>query len=114
MNAKNTGEQDAQLDALLHEWKTDAALPPRFQEEVWRQIAHEDTWVKVPWWGELWQSLEAAFRRPAVAVAYVSVLLMVGIGAGLLQAREKASQVEHTLEARYLQSVDPYLKVKAR
>jgi len=112
MNARNTNEQDVRLDVLLHEWKADAALPPRFQEEVWRRIAHADTPVRIPWWAELWQLLEAAFRRPALAVVYVTVLLLVGFGAGLMQAREKASQVDHTLEARYLQSVDPYLKAR--
>ena len=110
MNAKHPKGEDARLGALLHEWKTDATLTPRFQEGVWRRIAHADTPVKVPWWAELWRSLEAAFRRPALAVAYVAVLLVVGLGAGLLQAREKAAQLDHALQARYLQSVDPYQK----
>jgi hypothetical protein len=112
VNAKNSNEEDARLSTLLNEWKPDSALPPRFQEEVWRRIAHENTAVNVPWWSKLWRSLDAAFRRPAMAVSYVAVLLMVGIGAGLWQAREKASQVDHILEARYLQSVDPYQKAR--
>ena len=112
MNATHSNEGDARLGRLLQEWNTDSALPPRFQEAVWRRIAHADTPLKVPGWAELRKSFEAAFRQPALAIAYVTALMIVGIGAGLLQAREKASQVDHTLQARYLQTVDPYLKTR--
>jgi hypothetical protein len=110
MNALNSDQEDAPLSALLREWKTDATLPPRFREEVWQQITREGTAPGVSLWADLWRSIEAALRRPALAIAYLTVLLAVGLSAGLFQAREKASQTDHALQARYLQSVDPYQK----
>lgn len=112
MNTEYSNEKDARLSRLLQEWKPDPVLPPSFQEGVWRRIGQGDTGVKIRWWTDFLQSIEAGFRRPAMAVAYVAVLLMVGIGAGLLQAREKASQIDHSLQARYLQTVDPYQKTR--
>ncbi|HXT39243.1 MAG TPA: hypothetical protein VN887_04380 [Candidatus Angelobacter sp.] len=112
MSTEYSNENDARLGRLLNEWKPDAVLPPRFQEGVWRRIAQGDDSTRDWRWTDLLQPIEACFRRPALAVAYVAVLLMVGIGAGLLQAREKASQIDHGLQARYLQAVDPYQKTR--
>ena len=112
MKTEHSSKNDARLDKLLHEWKPDALFPPRFQEGVWHRIAQGGAVVKIRWWTDFLQSIEAGFRRPALVVAYVAVLLIVGIGAGLLQAREKASQIDHSLQARYLQAVDPYQKTR--
>lgn len=112
MNTKHPKEDDARLTALLREWKPDADLPPRFQEGVWRRIAQAEDAKKIPRLAGFWREIEAALRRPALAACYVAILLFVGLGAGMLQAREQSARMDRTLEARYLQSVDPYLKTR--
>ena len=48
--------------------------------------------------------------RPAVAVAYATVLLIAGVAAGYWQARNQTAHLDDELGTRYVQSVDPYQK----
>ena len=38
MKNNEPGNHDDALRNVLKEWRTDASLPPRFQEAVWRRI----------------------------------------------------------------------------
>jgi hypothetical protein len=101
---------DDRLTRLLSDWRLETNLPPRFQEDVWKRIARAENAGAPSFLGQLWNVLDAAFRRPVPAVAYVTVLVAIGLSVGMLRARETTSRLDHTLEARYLQSVDPYLQ----
>lgn len=90
---------------LLKKWTVEASVPTNFNSVVWRRI-EERRRVGVAeaiqqWFTEL-------FARPAVALAYLSITLLVGLAAAQVQSskvlRERASE----WEARYVQSVDPY------
>ncbi len=109
MKSNDPIEKNEALSRALQEWKVDASLPPRFPEEVWRRIALSEVRREVSWWRDFRQSIEAAFRRPALAVSYVAILLLVGLSVGMAQARQASARADETLGARYLQSVDPYL-----
>ncbi len=106
----NKPNDDAPLDALLQEWKVKSSLPPRFDEQVWRRIERAET-APVPS-----VSLATVFAnwiatmlpRPALATAYVAVLLAIGAGVGWSQARQETARVSSDLSARYVQAVDPY------
>lgn len=106
----NKPNDDAPLDALLQEWKVKSSLPPRFNEQVWRRIERAET-APVPS-----VSLATVFAnwiatmlpRPALATAYVAVLLAIGAGVGWSQARQETARVSSDLSARYVQAVDPY------
>lgn len=110
MKTDNSNENDVPLRALLQEWKPEASLPPRFQEQVWRRIERAET-APVPS-----VSLATVFAnwltnllpRPALATAYVAVLLVIGASAGWSQARQETARVSGELSARYAQTVDPY------
>jgi hypothetical protein len=110
MKTNNSNENDASLRALLQEWKPEASLPPRFQEQVWRRIERAET-APAPA-----ISLAAMFAnwiatvlpRPALATAYVTVLLVIGASVGWSQARQESARVAGELSARYAQTVDPY------
>lgn len=110
MNTNDSSENDTSLRALLQEWKPEASLPPRFQEQVWRRIEWAET-APVPS-----VSLAAVFAnwltnllpRPALATAYVAVLLVIGASAGWSHARQETARVTGELSARYAQTVDPY------
>ena len=110
MKTDHPNENDVPRRALLKEWKQEAPLPPRFQERVWRRIEHAEA-APVPT-----VSLAAMFAnwltnllpRPALATAYVAVLLVIGASVGWSQARQETARVSGELSARYAQAVDPY------
>ena len=100
--------EDQRLSELLAKWKVQSSLPLGFQNHVWQRIVAgkaqraEGRWRLVARW------IEGLFAQPTMAVAYVAILLFVGLGAGLLQAHGQIVHSEANWEARYVQSVDPY------
>ena len=44
-----------------------------------------------------------------MALAYVTVLMGIGLTTGYLHARSDATQIQSELRARYVQTVDPFL-----
>src|SRR5437867_8628067 len=107
MNMEDS-KQDESLKQALKTWQVPQPLPPRFQEKVWNRItALERAPAR-----SLWQSFDAwlasVLFRPAFAPAYLAVVLFAGLGGGLWFGREKSSQWDKELAAKYVQSVDPY------
>ena len=108
MKTNQLSDHDKQLHDLLAEWKVGTSLPPRFQEQVWKRIDQSEAHKPQSSLAALAHWIEAAFRRPALASAYVAVLLFVGLGAGYWQAQGAMTQSQSEMRARYVQSVDPY------
>lgn len=106
MNTNRNKEES--LDALLHEWKVSAPLPPRFQQEVWLGIARAGDKTPPAFWRPWAAWLEACFSRPTLALSYVAVLLATGVITGVWQVKDRAAQNEARWQARYVQSIDPY------
>jgi hypothetical protein len=102
------GENDKPLHELLAQWKVEASLPPRFQEQVWKRIDRVEAQKPQRSLAAFAHWIDAAFRRPALVCAYVAVLLFVGLGAGYWQAQGTMAHSRSELLARYVQSVDPY------
>jgi hypothetical protein len=113
MKTNNSNENDASLRALLREWKPRASLPPRFQQRVWQRIEQAET-ATAPF-----VSLATVFRnwianmlpQPALATAYVTVLIVIGASAGWSQARQQTARISGDLSMRYVQTVDPTIQV---
>jgi hypothetical protein len=101
--------QDAH-GSYLQEWRVNAPLPPRFQEQVWRRIEHEEPEMSASAWTILQRLFENAFAHRRIALAYLTLALLVGSVAGYWQGREQASGQESNLSRQYIQSVDPYQK----
>jgi hypothetical protein len=111
---KTEFENPEPLRRVLREWWVAEPLPPRFQEGVWRKIQQAEAsgspaatttvWTVFKAW------IAAAVPRPALAAAYLSVLLVVGMVAGYRQARQATAHLDNELGSRYVQSVDPYQK----
>jgi hypothetical protein len=97
---------DEALSTLLREWKVEAPLPPGFQEQVWRTIDRGE--ARESLWALTLRRLTEALARPSLATSYVTVLLLIGLGAGYWQARSANAQAEESLSARYVQMIDPY------
>lgn len=110
MKTDNSNENNASLRSLLKEWKSEAALSPRFQEQVWRRIERaEATPAQTVTLAQLFANwLATRLPRPALATAYLGVLLIIGASAGWSQARQETARVTGELSARYAQAVDPY------
>jgi hypothetical protein len=108
MNTIQPNEDNEKLSKLLGEWKVEASLPPRFQEQVWRRIERADAHFEVNLWRAFTRWVEATFARPALALSYVAVLLLVGLATGYVQAQDQSEQAEARWRTAYVQSVDPY------
>ena len=103
----NMKKNQTTLEQTLQEWRVTTPLPPRFQEQVWKRIERADV-PSVSVLDALRAWFAVTFTRPAFAVAYVSVLLVFGLAFGFVQANAKAAHLDRQLEARYVQSIDPY------
>ena len=93
--------QDQKLTALLRDTRVSPALPPHFQQNVWRRI--ED--AEAPAEAESWlDALATLVLRPRFAVAAAAVLLLAGVFAGMADGRQFA---RHDAQMNYLSSVAP-------
>jgi len=111
MKTNEPGNHDEALRKVLKEWRTEVPLPPRFQEAVWRRIELAEpapappapsVWTVIAHW------IGTVLPRPALATAYVAVLLAVGVTAGWAQARQENARVKGELGERYVRVLDPY------
>jgi len=101
-------EKNDPLGPALKQWKVDAALPPQFGDEVWRRIERAEGKREPSLWREWFHIVEAAFRRPALAISYVIILFLAGLSIGFTQARQDSARMDEALGSRYVHSVDPY------
>ena len=101
-------EKDEALSRLLKTWKTEAPLPPRFQDAVWHRIQSAEAARPQSLLQTITVWVDRTFNRPALAVSYVAVLLVAGIGAGYWHAEGKTAQAQFEWRARYVQTMDPY------
>jgi len=98
-----------ELDRTLHEWRVCEPLPPRFQQRVWARIERAEASSVTPW--EVLRAwAEKFFARPVVAFAYVTAFVVLGTAVGVTQARSESARVHNELGARYVQTLDPYLR----
>ena len=81
------------------------ALPPRFQEGVWRRIEEADAPVKSTA-GIAWlDALATLMLRPRLALATATVLIIAG---ALLGVRDGNQMAHQDAQARYLAVVAPH------
>jgi len=73
-------EKDEPLSKVLREWNVASPVPPRFQEQVWSQLARSE--AKAPRWSEFLSWLDGVLPRRALAASYLVVLLGTGVGTG--------------------------------
>ncbi len=108
VSTNDPGNHDEALHRLLNEWRTDAPLPQRFQEAVWRRIERAQA-PAAPWvWDVIADWIGTVLPRPALAASYVAILLTIGMTAGWTQARQEIARVKGELGERYIRVLDPY------
>ena len=94
--------EDNKLQALLRGSRPAPALPPRFQQNVWRRIEDAEAPAPAASWLD---ALANLILRPRFALAAATVLLLTGIFAGTLEGRQV---VRHAAQMNYLASVAPH------
>lgn len=108
MKERENSNNDENLRQVLGEWKVDASLPPRFQEQVWQRISRLETSARPAFWERLVGLFEIALPRPKFALSYVAALLVLGVAGGAIAAQVQSNRLNAELSTRYVQSVDPY------
>jgi len=108
MKSNRPTEPDEGLNQVLRTWEVRAPLPPRFNERVWERIGAQERTAGSPLRGLLLGLVEVVLPRPRVAVAYLAVLLVLGVVAGTWAAQRENSRLDQSLGSRYVQSLDPY------
>jgi hypothetical protein len=102
MKKENFDPADDKLGALLRGSRSFPALPPRFQENVWRRIEDAEAPARS---GITWlEALVALVLRPRFAYAALAALMLAGVSLG---AYSGAQSARHKAEARYVASVAP-------
>ena len=104
MNKENINPSDTKLGALLRESRISPALPPHFQEGVWRRIEEASAPAKVTG-GVTWlDALATLVLRPRLALATAAALMLAG---ALLGVRDGNQMAHQDAQARYLAVVAP-------
>jgi hypothetical protein len=102
---------DSDLREKLAAWRIEARLPEDFQQRVWKRIAVREaanvdspslTWLRI---------LTARFSVPRLALAAVGAGLLIGTTTGVVEASRWNSVTWNRLEAKYVQSIDPYQRI---
>ncbi len=103
MNTNNLPPDDAKLSSLLRQSRVAPPLPPRFDENVWRRIDHEEggrTTDPAGWF----EAAIAFVLRPQLALATVAALIVAG---AVIGAHDGNQLARHDAQARYLAAVAP-------
>jgi hypothetical protein len=102
MKQENSNPDEARLGVLLRASRVAPALPPRFQQGVWRRIeeAEAKTAGGIAWL----DALAALVLRPRLALAAATALIIAGSILGAYQGGQMAKQ---DAQARYLAAVAP-------
>jgi hypothetical protein len=98
---KNMNSEDIKLQELLRGSRPAPALPPRFQQNVWRRIEDAEAPAKPASWLD---ALANLVLRPRFALAAAAALLLTGVFAGTLEGRQAA---RHDAQMNYLAAVAP-------
>jgi hypothetical protein len=99
MHTPNPDPGEGRLTALLRANRPAPALPPRFQENVWRRIEQGPRSLPVVSWLEWLASL---VLRPRFALATACALVLLG---AVLGSFNGAAHARHNAQARYLAAV---------
>jgi hypothetical protein len=105
---------DSELREKLAAWRIEAQLPRDFQQRVWKRISTRDAGnVDPPWLTWLGSLLISATQVsvPRLALTAIAFGLLIGTTTGVIEASRWNSATWNRLEAKYVQSIDPYQRI---
>ena len=106
---------DSELREKLAVWRIEGELPPDFQQRVWKRIATREAGnVGPPWLTWLGSLLISATQVsvPRLALTAIAIGLLIGTTTGVVEASRWNSATWKGLEAKYVQSIDPYQRIR--
>ena len=102
---------DSDLREKLAAWRIEARLPDDFQQRVWKRIAaREAPNIDSPWLVWL-RFLATRLSVPRLALIAVIAGIFIGTTTGVVEASRWNSATWNRLEAKYVQSIDPYQRI---
>ena len=105
---------DSELREKLAAWRIEAQVPRDFQQRVWKRIAVREAANIDPAWLIWLKGLLISPTRvsvPRLALTAVVVGLLIGTTTGLVEASRWNSVTWNRLEAKYVQSIDPFQRI---
>jgi hypothetical protein len=105
---------DSELREKLAAWRIEAQVPRDFRQRVWKRIAVREAPNIDPAWLIMLKSLLISATRVSVQrLALTSVVfgLLIGTTTGLVEASHWNSVTWNRLEAKYVQSIDPFQRI---
>jgi uncharacterized protein involved in cysteine biosynthesis len=105
---------DSELREKLAAWRIEAQLPRDFQQRVWKRIAVREAVNIDPAWLIWLKSLLISATRvsvPRLALTAIIAALLIGTTTGLVAASRWNSLTWNRLEAKYVQSIDPFQRI---
>ena len=92
------------MSALLRAARPERALPPGFNEAVWRRLERDSGTGFDTGLADFLDRLAALFLRPRLAAAGAVAMVLVGIAVGVVQGDRLASDLARQ---QYLAAVSP-------
>ena len=105
---------DSELREKLAAWRIEGELPHDFQQRVWKRIATREAGnVGPPWLTWLGSLLISATQVsvPRLALTAIAVGLLIGTTTGVVEASRWNAATWNRLEAKYVQSNEPYQRI---
>ena len=110
----NEDPSDSELREKLAAWRCEARLPDDFQQRVWKRIAAREAancGLSWPIGLERPSIFGQRFSVPRLALAAIGIGLLIGTTTGVVEASRWNSVTWNRLEAKYVQSIDPYQRI---
>ncbi len=104
---------DDELEKQLPKWNPDISIPVRFQAEVWQRIAAREAARRDSIWRRVREWISTELPKPQYATALIALGVTLSIGVAHVQARQTNTKHWGELEARYVTSIDPAVRVAA-
>ena len=101
------------LAKWLESWRVNDAVPPSFQQNVWRALARDGREERRFSLDTVRDWLSARLSQPRFAAAALLGCVVLSMLFAHLQAGQMRARVENGLHARYVQSLDPFSLVAA-
>ena len=105
---------DSELREKLAVWQIEEQLPSDFQQRVWKRIAVREAANSGLSWPTGLERLSMfcqGFTVPRLALTAIAIGLLIGTTTGVVEASRWNSATWNRLEAKYVQSIDPYQRI---
>jgi hypothetical protein len=105
---------DSELREKLAAWRIEAQVPRDFQQRVWKRIAVQEPTNSDSAWLIWLKSLlisATGVSVPRLALTAIVAALLIGTTTGLVAASRWNSLTWNRLEAKYVQSIDPFQRI---